>query len=154
MSLTNESSQGHVLECTDGTFLPAWLPLEDVSTGEVVGRGIVYILAMAYLFVGIAYLADIFMASIEMITSSKKEVVIKDENNIEQTVVVRVWNQTVANLTLIALGCAAPEVLLSCIEIVKNNFEAEELGPSETVASASFNLFVIIGVCIYVIPGN
>ena len=151
----NESTDGfHVLNCTDGTFLSAWLPLEGVSTGQLIGRGIVYILSMAYLFVGIAYLADLFMASIEMITSSKKEVTIKDDKGQEQTIVVRVWNQTVANLTLIALGCAAPEVLLSCIEIVKNNFEAEELGPSETVASASFNLFAIIGVCIYVIPRN
>ena len=66
--------------------------------------------------------------------------------------VVPIWNQTVANLTLMALGCAAPEVLLSGIEIVSKKFEAEELGPSETVASAAFNLFVIIGVCIYIIP--
>jgi solute carrier family 8 (sodium/calcium exchanger) len=109
---------------------------------------------MYYLFLGIAYLADLFMASVEMITSTKKEVIIKDDKGQDQTIVVRIWNQTVANLTLIALGCAAPEVLLSCIEIVKNNFEAEELGPSETVASASFNLFAIIGVCIYVIPRN
>ena len=71
-----ENNRTHnYLECTDGAFLPAWLPLEDISTGQIVARGIVYILAMAYLFVGIAYLADIFMASIEMITSSKKEVV-------------------------------------------------------------------------------
>lgn len=58
----------------------------------------------------------------------------------------------IANLTLIALGGAAPEVFLATITLITNNFESEELGPSEIVASASFNTMVIIGVCILVVP--
>ena len=61
---------------------------------------------------------------------------------------VRFWNDTVANLTLMALGSSAPEILLSIIEIVGNNFEAGELGPGTIVGSAAFNLFVIIAVCV------
>lgn len=30
---------------------------------------------------------------------------------------VRVWNETVSNLTLMALGSSAPEILLSLIEV-------------------------------------
>ena len=32
-----------------------------------------------------------------------------------------VWNDTVANLTLMALGSSAPEILLSVIELIGNN---------------------------------
>jgi len=39
------------------------------------------------------------------------------------------WNDTVANLTLMALGSSAPEILLSIIEILGNNFYAGKLGP-------------------------
>ena len=33
-----------------------------------------------------------------------------------------------------------------------NNFHAGDLGPGTIVGSAAFNLFVIIGLCVYVIP--
>ena len=39
MELDNmeENNRTHnYLECTDGAFLPAWLPLEDISTGQIV----------------------------------------------------------------------------------------------------------------------
>ena len=60
-----------------------------------------------------------------------------------------VWNATVANLTLMALGSSAPEILLSVIGTLKD-IEAEppELGPSTIVGSAAFNLLVITGVSI------
>jgi len=51
-----------------------------------------------------------------------------------------------------ALGSSAPEILLSCIEIVGNGFRAGELGPGTIVGSAAFNLFVITGVCIIGVP--
>jgi solute carrier family 8 (sodium/calcium exchanger) len=49
-------------------------------------------------------------------------------------------------------GSSAPEILLAVIGIVGNNFEAEKLGPSTIVGSASFNLLAISAVCIYGIP--
>jgi len=42
---------------------------------------------------------------------------------------VTVWNGTVANLTLMALGSSAPEILLSVIEICSSRFNAGKLGP-------------------------
>ena len=43
------------------------------------------------------------------------------------------WNDTVANLTLMALGSSSPEILLSVIEICGNNFLAGDLGPGTIV---------------------
>ena len=57
---------------------------------------------------------------------------------------VQVWNATIANLTLMALGSSAPEILLNVIETVNTRGEpASELGPFTIVGSASFNLLVI-----------
>lgn len=54
---------------------------------------------------------------------------------------------TQANLTLMALGSSAPEILLSIIEVLNKRFFAGALGPSTIVGSASFNLLVIIAIC-------
>jgi len=61
---------------------------------------------------------------------------------------VRVWNDTVANLTLMALGSSAPEIILSVIEVTTSEFFAGELGPSTIVGSAAFNLFCIAALCV------
>ena len=90
------------------------------------------------------------MAAIEVITSQERAVEIKKVTGQKTTILVRVWNETVSNLTLMALGSSAPEILLSVIEIFGNNFEAGDLGPSTIVGSAAFNLYVIIAVCIMV----
>ena len=67
---------------------------------------------------------------------------------------MKVWNETVANLSLMALGSSAPEILLSVVEIWAKGFRAGDLGPGTIVGSAAFNLFMIIGLCIYVIPDD
>ncbi len=67
---------------------------------------------------------------------------------------VTVWNATVANLTLMALGSSAPEILLSMIEISSSGFFAGELGPSTIVGSAAFNLLGISAVCVLAIPSG
>ncbi|KAJ8723698.1 hypothetical protein PYW07_007678 [Mythimna separata] len=141
----------HVLACSDGLVLPAWQPLEDVPTYEIAFRGVIYFLCLMYLFIGVSIVSDRFMAAIEVITSREKEVRVR-RNGSEQIVVVRVWNETVANLTLMALGSSAPEILLSVIEIAGKNFEAGDLGPGTIVGSAAYNLFVIIAICVVVIP--
>merc|ERR1719189_2038519 len=123
--------------------------------GDRFGRGLLYIALMIYLFIGVAIASDKFMESIEMITAQEKEVSVKDPRTGKtQVIVVKVWNETVANLTLMALGSSAPEILLSVIEIWAKGFEAGDLGPGTIVGSAAFNLFMIIGLCIYVIPDD
>ena len=62
---------------------------------------------------------------------------------------INVWNPTVANLTLMALGSSAPEILLAVIETVQGLGKCPgELGASTIVGSAAFNLLVISGLSI------
>ncbi|XP_060938924.1 sodium/calcium exchanger 3 isoform X1 [Limanda limanda] len=120
--------------------------------GDKIARVIVYFVAMIYMFLGVSIIADRFMAAIEVITSQEREVVIKRPNGETTTTTIRVWNETVSNLTLMALGSSAPEIMLSVIEVCGHNFESGELGPATIVGSAAFNMFVIIGLCVSVIP--
>lgn len=141
------SAQEHesYAKCVDGMMIEAWKPVDNLSFGERFKRGFVYFCALAYLFIGVSIVSDRFMAAIEVITSKEKEVSIRKADGSTQIVVVRVWNETVANLTLMALGSSAPEILLSIIEIMAKNFQAGDLGPGTIVGSAAYNLFVIIG---------
>ena len=111
--------------------------------------GVFYLIFLFWLFLGISVIADIFMEAIEVITSSTRDMPFADKDGNVVTVPVPVWNPTIANLTLMALGSSAPEILLSVIEALKNLGEkAGELGPSSIVGSGAFNLLVISGVSI------
>ncbi|XP_054469465.1 sodium/calcium exchanger 3 isoform X6 [Anoplopoma fimbria] len=120
--------------------------------GDKIARVIVYFVAMIYMFLGVSIIADRFMAAIEVITSQERELVIKRPNGETTTTTIRVWNETVSNLTLMALGSSAPEILLTLIEVCGHEFEAGKLGPATIVGSAAFNMFVIVGLCVSVIP--
>ncbi|KAJ8924342.1 hypothetical protein NQ315_007138 [Exocentrus adspersus] len=146
--------RNNTIRCVDGLVLPCWQPLVDVAIAERIGRGLVYFFIMAYLFIGVSIISDRFMAAIEVITSQEREVTVRKPNGDTQIVVVRMWNETVANLTLMALGSSAPEILLSVIEIYAKNFEAGDLGPGTIVGSAAYNLLVIIALCVSVIPNG
>ncbi|KAM4664969.1 sodium/calcium exchanger 3 isoform 2-T2 [Discoglossus pictus] len=138
-------------ECKEGVILPIWYP-ENPSLGDKIARVIVYFVAMIYMFLGVSIIADRFMASIEVITSQEREIILKKPNGETSTTTIRVWNETVSNLTLMALGSSAPEILLSLIEVCGHGFVAGDLGPSTIVGSAAFNMFIIIAICVYVIP--
>lgn len=111
---------------------------------------IAYLITLGYLFLGIAIISDIFMDAIEMITSQTKQIEVYDNDQKKSLPMdVAVWNETVANLTLMALGSSAPEILLSVLGTVKD-IEAvpSALGPATIVGSAAFNLLVISGLSI------
>ncbi|XP_049456947.1 sodium/calcium exchanger 1b isoform X2 [Epinephelus fuscoguttatus] len=148
---TNKTECSKAESCEKGVVLPIWEP-QNPSFGDKVARATVYFVALVYMFLGVSIIADRFMASIEVITSQEKEITIKKPNGETTTTTVRIWNETVSNLTLMALGSSAPEILLSVIEVVGHGFHAGALGPSTIVGSAAFNMFVIIGLCVYVVP--
>ncbi|XP_076599192.1 sodium/calcium exchanger 1b isoform X1 [Chaetodon auriga] len=148
---TNKTECSKAEACSRGVILPIWEP-QNPSFGDKVARATVYFVALVYMFLGVSIIADRFMASIEVITSQEKEITIKKPNGETTTTTVRIWNETVSNLTLMALGSSAPEILLSVIEVVGHGFNAGTLGPSTIVGSAAFNMFVIIGLCVYVVP--
>ncbi|KAH8045475.1 calcium:sodium antiporter [Aureococcus anophagefferens] len=125
-----------------GLFLPLFGNKEqrtwDEGSNLRYGRAVLYLLGLLWFFLGVSIIADVFMAAIETITSKEK----------------KVWNATVANLTLMALGSSAPEILLSVIEILTNSFFTGDLGPSTIVGSAAFNMFCIIAICMVSLPGT
>ncbi|XP_077262583.1 sodium/calcium exchanger 3 isoform X2 [Temnothorax americanus] len=147
-------SGNYSVRCEPGLVIPLWRPDTNLHLIDIIFRGLVYFILMLYLFIGVSIISDRFMAAIEVITSKEKELVVRRHGREPQIVVVRVWNETVANLTLMALGSSAPEILLSIIEIWAKNFQAGELGPGTIVGSAAYNLFVIISLCVFVIPNG
>ncbi|KAG5337634.1 NAC1 protein, partial [Acromyrmex heyeri] len=147
-------SGNYSVRCEPGLMIPLWRPENNLHLIDVIFRGLVYFFLLLYLFIGVSIISDRFMAAIEVITSKEKELVVRRHGREPQIIVVRVWNETVANLTLMALGSSAPEILLSIIEIWAKNFQAGELGPGTIVGSAAYNLFVIISLCVFVIPNG
>ncbi|EKX46242.1 hypothetical protein GUITHDRAFT_86768 [Guillardia theta CCMP2712] len=121
-------------------------------------RAFLYLVGMLWCFIGISVLSDSFMSGIDTITNStyRKRVarrtpegeVVFDEQDIP------IWNPAVANLTLMALGSSTPEILLALIELLGRDFFSGDLGPGTVLGSASFNLYIITGLCMLVIPEN
>jgi len=141
--------------CKPQMFLPLFLSEETWPTAV---RSFLYLVALLWCFLGIAIIADIFMASIEVITSSEKTVAFTDPaTGQSKSVTVLVWNETIANLTLMALGSSAPEILLAVIETVGKLGEPpseDGLGVSTIVGSAAFNLLMILAICVVAIPSG
>ena len=132
--------------CEDGLFLRGPLP----SRANLV----LYLIGLMWSFMGVAIAADVFMMAIEQITS---QTITKMYNTPDGTVrpyTAHVWNATIANLSLMALGSSAPEILLSLIEIFSSGFYSGALGPSTIVGSAAFNMLGITAVCVVAVPAG
>lgn len=129
--------------CTSWVYHPGLSLLGDAALG------VCYLLFLVWLFVGISILADIFMEAIEVITSKAELVQISDADGNMISVEKMFWNPTIANLTLMALGSSAPEIILSVADTMGTLGEIpSELGPQAIVGSAAFNLLVISAVSI------
>jgi solute carrier family 8 (sodium/calcium exchanger) len=149
-----------ILGGADGVVLPL-VHIESQALGAIL-----YLLGLVWCFQGVGIISDIFMNAIEKITSEKRQIIVKscysvgdlspgsaDSGRSEpRRRTVKVWNDTVANLTLMALGSSAPEILLSLIELAPNKMKSGALGPSTIVGSAAFNLLIITAVCVSSIP--
>jgi len=130
----------------DGLILPLFGKWE-MDIPNIV-RMIMYLIGLFWIFLGVAIISDIFMAGIERITSSKRRTKSKDG----RMITIYVWNATVANLTLMALGSSAPEILLSLVEISLGDMFLGPLGAGTIVGSAAFNLLIISAVCVTAFP--
>lgn len=147
-------SNGHIVEVLAVNVTPcsSWILLPGENLWPAPLRGVLYIVALIYLFMGVAIASDMFMCSIEVITSKKRTIIKWDpERNEKIEREVLVWNETVANLTLMALGSSAPEILLATIETIDRlNVEGDydSLGTFTIIGSAAFNLLIITAICI------
>jgi len=129
---------------------PVTLPGINLLSARLLG--IVYFVAMLYCFLGIAIVSDLFMGAIEVITS-KERTAHAVSGGVTATYTYKVWNPSVANLTLMALGSSAPEILLAIIGTVQTlDAEPDLLGPSTIVGSAAFNLLIISAICVNALP--
>ena len=131
--------------CSGGT-------LQQADMQKSAGIMVIWILILAWIFLGVTMGADVFMTAIEVITSSERTKKVMTPSGKVKYFHVRVWNETMTNLTLMALGSSAPEILLNVMEIFTNQFHAGPLGPSTIVGSAAFNLMVITAVCVAALP--
>lgn len=150
---------GYIVEYSPPCF-DSWLLIPGENLWSTGLRGFLYTLAMFYLFLGIAIVADIFMGSIEVITSKKRKLTRFDPEKQESVEIeVFVWNETVANLTLMALGSSAPEILLAVIETIQDILsdstqggDQDGLGTFTIIGSASFNMLLITAICVVSVP--
>jgi Ca2+/Na+ antiporter len=143
-------SQGYVDEYFDeGGQCDSYMLIPGVRLMNTRFMAVVYFLTLIYLFLGISIIADIFMEAIEVVCSKVRLVEVRDKDRNTFHLEMPIWNPTVANLTLMALGSSAPEILLSIIDTVNTLGETPgELGVFSIVGSAAFNLLFITGICI------
>jgi solute carrier family 8 (sodium/calcium exchanger) len=95
------------------------------------------------------------MAAIEVITAAEGTRKFKQANGTVVEYAYKLVNPTVANLTLMALGSSAPEILLAIIGTIQTlDTMPDELGPSTIVGSAAFNLLMITAICMSALPGG
>ena len=132
-----------------GILLPLFV--EVTWSWEV--RVVLYFSGLVYSFVAVNIIADIFMCSIEAITSKTKTVKVMGADGKEESLEVPVWNGTLANLVLMSLGPrSAPEILLAVVGIVANGFQQDALGPSLIVGSGAFNLLFLTAIRYFSVP--
>ncbi|XP_078313463.1 sodium/calcium exchanger 3-like isoform X11 [Crassostrea virginica] len=159
---TEYGDRGYVVEylaSNTSEYCKSWLLLPAENLWPEWLRGILYLICMFYFFLGVAISSDIFMNSIEVLTSKKRTVKQWDpEKNEMKEVEVFIWNETVANLTLMALGSSAPEILLATFESIGSlgvdNSDKDSLGTFTIIGSAAFNLLIITSVCVVSVSGD
>ncbi|KAJ4957242.1 hypothetical protein NE237_014025 [Protea cynaroides] len=116
-------------------------------------RTSLYILGLAYCFLGLSAITARFFRSMENVVKQTRKVVEVDPcTNTESVRHEKVWNYTIADITLLAFGTSFPQISLSTIDAIRNlgQLYAGGLGPGTLVGSAAFDLFPIHAVCVVV----
>ncbi|XP_072955233.1 magnesium/proton exchanger [Typha angustifolia] len=116
-------------------------------------RAFLYILYLAYCFFGLSAITARFFRSMENIVKQTRQIVDIDPDTNDQVVKYeKVWNYTIADITLLAFGTSFPQISLATIDAIQNlgQLTAGGLGPGTLVGSAAFDLFPIHAVCVIV----
>ncbi|XP_057963900.1 magnesium/proton exchanger isoform X2 [Malania oleifera] len=116
-------------------------------------RAILYFLGIAYCFIGLSAITARFFRSMENVVKHTRKVVETDPcTNTKIIRYEKVWNYTIADITLLAFGTSFPQISLATIDAIRNlgNLYAGGLGPGTLVGSAAFDLFPIHAVCVVV----
>ncbi|KAK6260247.1 Sodium/calcium exchanger membrane region - like 2 [Theobroma cacao] len=116
-------------------------------------RAFLYFLGLAYCFIGLSAITARFFRSMENVVKHTRTVVeIDPVTNTEIYRQEKVWNYTIADITLLAFGTSFPQISLATIDAIRNigDLYAGGLGPGTLVGSAAFDLFPIHAVCVVV----
>ncbi|KAK1293168.1 Magnesium/proton exchanger 1 [Acorus calamus] len=122
----------------------------------VLGNGLratLYVLLLAYCFFGLSAITARFFRSMENVVKQTREIVEFDPLTKNKTVRhEKVWNYTIADITLLAFGTSFPQISLATIDAFRNlgELSAGGMGPGTLVGSAAFDLFPIHAVCVVV----
>ncbi|XP_057782302.1 magnesium/proton exchanger-like [Salvia miltiorrhiza] len=116
-------------------------------------RGFLYFTALAYCFIGLSAITARFFRSMEHVVKHTR--IVEEIDPFTNTIVVKhkkVWNYTIADITLLAFGTSFPQISLATIDAIRNigQVYAGGLGPGTLVGSAAFDLFPIHAVCVIV----
>ncbi|CAN8285830.1 unnamed protein product [Cochlearia groenlandica] len=141
-------------------------------------RATFYFLALAYCFLGLSAITARFFKSMENVVKHSRKVVSVDPVTKAQVITFKkVWNFTIADISLLAFGTSFPQISLATIDAIRNLGERYAgglvlslslylsvffgylsvlmmcsayigLGPGTLVGSAAFDLFPIHAVCV------
>ncbi|CAL9098598.1 unnamed protein product [Musa acuminata var. zebrina] len=116
-------------------------------------RAFLYFVSLAYCFIGLSSITARFFKSMENIVKHTRQIVeINPSTGTELIKYEKVWNYTIADITLLAFGTSFPQISLAIIDSIQNigQLNAGGLGPGTLVGSAAFDLFPIHAVCVVV----
>ncbi|XP_073100305.1 magnesium/proton exchanger 1 isoform X2 [Elaeis guineensis] len=116
-------------------------------------RAFLYLLGLAYCFIGLSAITARFFRSMENIVKQTRCIVELDScTNAEVIKYEKFWNYTIADISLLAFGTSFPQISLATIDAIRNlgQLDAGGLGPGTLVGSAAFDLFPIHAVCVVV----
>lgn len=84
-------------------------------------RTFFYFLALAYCFIGLSAITERFFRSMEHVVQQTRTVVeIDPRNNTQRVRHEKVWNYTIADITLLAFGTSFPQISLATIDAIRN----------------------------------
>lgn len=84
-------------------------------------RTFLYFLGLAYCFIGLSAITARFFRSMENVVKQTREVVeIDPHTNSKVVTQEKVWNYTIADITLLAFGTSFPQISLATIDALRN----------------------------------
>lgn len=84
-------------------------------------RIFLYFLGLAYCFIGLSAITGRFFKSMENVVKHTREVVVIDP--VTKTEIIKhekVWNYTIADISLLAFGTSFPQISLATIDAIQN----------------------------------
>lgn len=112
-------------------------------------RAFLYLLGLAYCFIGLSAITARFFRSMENVVKQTRKVVEIDPQT--KSVLIKeekVWNYTIADITLLAFGTSFPQISLAIIDAIQN------IGQLDAGGLHSFLREKLISVCLYVFLMN